>query len=82
MALGDPLTGYDFEEYTGATRLTKCRQYLSALRQLIATPDASADGRSMSHGTLAALIESTQRRLDQLEGASGTTFGGVTRVRV
>lgn len=76
------LDGHDFETYTGATRLTKCRQYLTALRALISTPDASADGRSMSHATLANLIQMTERRLDQLEGSSGTTFGGITRVRV
>lgn len=71
------ITGYNFEEYTGSTRLAMCRQYLSGLRAIISTPDGSADGKSLSHATLAAMIRDTEARLTFLENTT-RAYGGIT----
>lgn len=72
--------GSDFENYTGTTRVTKLRQYCTALREAINKPDVSADGKSASHSTLRAMLADATEELRRSERAT-KRFGGISYPR-
>lgn len=73
-------TYHDFEESSGATRISRLKQHISEVRAVINGPDVSADGKARNLATLQQYLKDLTIRLDQLEGSGSKRAGGITYI--